>query len=85
MSRHNDNSASNQRNIILQALREHPQSTNDLRCKYGIMQPAARVLELKAKGYKIDTVTIDEVTPYDGITHKGVARYVFQPSFGDVL
>jgi hypothetical protein len=80
-----DNSASNQRLIILQALRQKPQSTNDLRCNYGIMQPAARVLELKAKGYKIDTVIIDEATPYDGIKHKGVARYVLQPNLGGEL
>jgi hypothetical protein len=41
----------------------------------GIMSPAPRILELKAKGHHIVTIPTDIVTD-DGVMHQGVARYV---------
>jgi hypothetical protein len=75
----NDTSAANQRNIILDALKDNPKTTIELRRDYGVMQPAPRILELRAQGYRIDTVRTSGFTD-DGIKHNGVAQYVLVQS-----
>lgn len=71
-----DNSAQNQRLKLLDYLLEHNSiTTSEAREKLDIMSPAARILELKAKGYLITTLPANWVSDY-GINHKGVARYV---------
>ena len=71
----NDTSASNARATIIQALRDGPQTTIDLRERWGIMAPAPRILELKLRGYNIVTVPVSAYTA-DGVQHRGVARYI---------
>lgn len=71
----NDNSASTQRARVIQALRTGPKTTIELRRDWGIMQPAPRVFELKARGYIIVTTPVSAHTD-DGALHRGVARYV---------
>ena len=71
----NDNSASSQRARVIQALRTGPKTTIELRRDSGIMQPAPRVFELKARGYIIVTTPVSATTD-DGVLHRGVARYV---------
>jgi len=73
----NDTSTSNQRAITLSAISSAPKSTIELRHKFGIMHPAARIQELREMGHEIDTVRITEMTP-DGIKHKAVAKYVLR-------
>lgn len=70
-------SASNARQIILRALRMGPKTTIQLREQHGIMSPAPRVLELRERGYAIDTVRVLDAT-VDGIRHIAVAKYVLQ-------
>lgn len=72
-----DTSTVNQQNIILQALKNSPKTTIELRHDYGIMQPAPRILELREQGYKIDTVRVAGLT-HDGIKHHAVAKYVLR-------
>lgn len=62
-----------QRERILQALRRRPQTTCDLR-KMGIFQAPARVMELRLRGYLIETTRI-ALVDQDGYLHKGAARY----------
>ena len=71
----NDNSASTQRARFIQALRTGPKTTIELRRDWGIMQPAPRVFELKARSYIIVTTPVCADTD-DGNSHRGVARYV---------
>ena len=71
----NDTSTSNARAIIIQALRDGPQTTIDLRERWGIMAPAPRILELKLRGFNIITVPVSAFTS-DGVQHRGVARYI---------
>ena len=72
----NDNSAQNQRLKLLDYLLEHNSiTTSEAREKLDIMSPAPRILELRAKGYLINTFPAEWVSDY-GINHKGVARYV---------
>jgi hypothetical protein len=71
----NDTSAVNQRNIILDALKDSSKTTIELRRDYGVMMPAARIKELRELGYKINTVRTSGFTN-DGIKHNGVAKYV---------
>lgn len=71
----NDTSAENQRSIILNALKDGPKTTIELRRDFGIMQPAPRILELRADGHRIDTVRMACLTD-DGVKHNGVAQYV---------
>ena len=71
----NDTSASNARAIIIQALRDGPQTTIDLRERWGIMAPAPRILELKLRGYVIASFPVSAYTA-DRVQHRGVARYV---------
>ena len=70
-----DNSASTQRARVIQALHTGPKTTIELRRDWGVMQPAARVFELKERGYVIVTSPVSAHTD-DGVLHRGVARYV---------
>ena len=75
----NDTSSQNQRAIVLSALREDAQTTISLRHHFGVMHPAARVQELRDRGYRIDAVRVASITP-DGVRHHAVARYVLATS-----
>ena len=72
-------SSNNQRAIILEALKQSPKTTVQLRHELGIMQPAPRVKELREQGHRINTVRIVSYTP-DGIKHSAVAKYVLHTS-----
>lgn len=72
-----DTSSSNQRAIILSALKTGAKTTIELRHKFGIMQPAARILELKRRGHNILSIKVTCYTP-DGIRHRAVAKYVLK-------
>ena len=56
------NSTANQRNKILEFLRIRPLDTLTARTELDVMHPAARVLELKKAGEKIQTVKIDRAS-----------------------
>ena len=71
----NNTTASNQRAIILHALKIAPQTTITLRHDFFVMQPAPRVFELIAKGHPIESIRVDAETP-DGVMHKRVALYI---------
>jgi hypothetical protein len=58
---------------IIEALRERPQTTDDLRA-LGIFQVSARVFGLRAKGYSIHTILFDGLAA-DGFRHTRMARY----------
>lgn len=75
-------SVSNQRAIILAALKESPKTTVELRHDYGIMQPAPRIFELKQRGYNITSLFVNCFTP-DGIKHHAVAKYVLVSKAGE--
>lgn len=73
----NDTSAANQRNFILNYLREHGSATTiDFR-NMGIMAPAPRILELKARGYDIPSIP-ETVIDHAGVKHVNVARYILK-------
>jgi hypothetical protein len=72
------NSAHSQRQRLLQWLREYGSiDTITARRELDVMHPAARIQELKKRGYLIDTVWIDRPTDC-GKLHR-VALYVLQP------
>lgn len=73
----NDTSINDQHAICLRAFAISPKSTIDLRNRYGVMMPAARVKELRNMSHNIATVRVTETTP-DNISHKGVAKYVLR-------
>ena len=75
----NNTTASNQRAIILQALKIAPQTTITLRHDFFVMQPAPRIFELIAKGHPIKSQPVDAETP-DGVMHKRVALYILHAS-----
>ena len=60
-----------QRQIVLDAL---PVTTIELRENYGIIAPAARIFELKARGYNIQKISVTATTA-QGRTHNKIARY----------
>lgn len=66
-------STDQQRKFIVTRLEERPHSTNELRLM-GIYNPAARVKELRNKGYLIDTFYREE-TDSSGLVHR-VGVYV---------
>ncbi|MEQ1525610.1 MAG: helix-turn-helix domain-containing protein [Gallionella sp.] len=72
-----DTSLINQQAIVLSALQKEAQHTASLRNDYGVMHPAARVQELRERGYRIDTVRVSVITP-DGVKHRSVAKYFLQ-------
>lgn len=71
-----DNSLAAQRATVLAMLRNAPRDTYRLRAA-GISHPAARVRELIARGYSIESA---RVTAYDsdGYEHQRVAYYVLK-------
>lgn len=73
----NNTSLSNQRAIVLSALKTGAKTTIELRYKYGIMQPAPRILELRRRGHNILSMRVTCYTP-DGIKHRAVAKYVLR-------
>lgn len=71
-----DNSAQAQRQRLTAALIELDGITTIYaREVLGIMSPAPRVQELRARGFKIITERVDD-TDSLGVIHRGVARYV---------
>ena len=70
-----DYSISQQQERTLQALREAPQSTFDLRSKFNIMMPGSRIKELRDMGHCIETIRQTGVDDY-GRKYPGVALYV---------
>jgi len=72
----NDNSQSAQRFRLLAALRKGPVSTLYARKFYDILHPAARVQELRDRGYLIDTVWTEDFTS-EGRPHR-VAQYLYR-------
>lgn len=72
---HNDNSAHTQRLRLLAAFEtRHSLTTIEARRDLDILMPAARVFELRARGYDIETIWTDDLTEC-GRKHR-VARYV---------
>lgn len=69
-------SAVTQRMQIVSLIKQHQsRSTPEFR-EYGIMQPAARIMELKERGYKIEKI-LETYIDATGKKHRGVARYYF--------
>lgn len=66
-----------QRRRLLDRLRIGPISTLDARRDLDILMPAARIFELRERGYRIFTFRIDQQTDF-GKRHN-VALYVLQP------
>lgn len=58
---------------ILAALRERPQTTDDLR-QMGVYQVSARIFGLRAKGHVIETELFNGLAA-DGLSHARMARY----------
>lgn len=74
---HNDNSAHTQRLRLLAAFQaRHSLTTIEARRDLDILMPAARVFELRARGFDIATIWTDDVTEC-GRKHR-VARYVLR-------
>lgn len=74
---HNDNSAHTQRLRLLAAFEaRHSLTTIEARRDLDILMPAARVFELRARGFDIATIWTDDVTEC-GRKHR-VARYVLR-------
>lgn len=70
-----DNSLVNQRNKLLDYLKEHGSITsNEARTLLDIYYPPARIFELKSEGYLINTVWVTWSSDY-GIKHR-IAKYV---------
>ena len=66
-------------NAQCQRLLDHLKKNNTIttieaRELYDIMSPAPRIMELKARGYNIVTIRINQHTEKG--SHRGVARYV---------
>jgi len=71
------NSASSQRARILEHFANCPRlSTIEARDEYGILHPCGRVMELRKKGYRIDTNWI-AAPDSNGVLHR-IGQYVFQ-------
>ena len=70
-------SCSSQRAIILKHFADCPRlSTIQARDEYGILHPCGRIMELRKKGYKIDTHWTSE-SDANGVLHR-VGLYVYQ-------
>ncbi len=78
--RNNSNRAHDQRQRLLTRLRAESVDTVTARRELDILCPAARVLELRRRGYPIDTVWIERPTDC-GKMHR-VALYVLQAKGG---
>lgn len=76
-----DNSSSTQRKRILSYLeKNHRLSTIAAREQLGILHPGGRIMELRKKGYRIDTHWIEEPDS-NGVAHR-VGLYVYQGRSG---
>lgn len=74
---HNDNSAHTQRLRLLAAFETRQSITTiEARRELDILMPAARVFELRARGFDIATIWTDDLTEC-GRKHR-VARYVLR-------
>lgn len=71
------NSAHAQRQRLLERLKVSPIDTITARRELDVMHPSARIMELKKRGQRIDTVWVDRPTDC-GKVHR-VALYVLQP------
>lgn len=74
-TKHTENDAGTQRMRLLEALKKlgsvsTPEARNDL----DVFAPAPRILELRAQGYRIDTVMVPIETAFGKV--RKVARYV---------
>ena len=78
---HKDNSVHSQRFRLLEKLRECNLTTSEARHDLDIMHPAARVQELRERGFVILTVKTDEKTTNGGTRH--LARYVLVQEVSD--
>lgn len=72
-----DNSATAQRNRLLDALRVSPITTIEARRNLDILMPVARVWELRQDGMQIETIFVWQDTDA-GQSHQ-VAKYVLMP------
>ena len=72
-----DDSAHSQRLRLLERLQVAPVDTITARRELDVMHPAARIMELKKRGNKIDTVRVGRPTDC-GKVHC-VAQYVLKP------
>lgn len=75
----NNTSASAQRARLLEHLEYGAVDTITARNKLNVMQPAARIKELRDAGHNISTQRITQ-TDEHGRTHKGVALYYLSQS-----
>lgn len=64
-----------QQQRTLEVLMGGSANTIELRHLHNIMQPAARIKALKARGHKIQTIP-ETAVDIEGRAHRGVARYV---------
>lgn len=72
-----NNSASTQRKRIFRYLeKNHKLSTMEAREQLGILHPCGRVMELRRKGYRIDTHWIKEPDA-NGVLHR-VGLYIYK-------
>ncbi|HAT1846840.1 TPA: helix-turn-helix domain-containing protein [Legionella pneumophila] len=75
------NSASSQRARLLKFFESIPRiSTMEAREVLGILHPGARIMELRKKGYRIDTHWIEE-SDANGVMHR-IGLYVYQGKSG---
>lgn len=75
-TKHTENDAATQRARLLEALKQGSVSTPEARSELDVFAPAPRIFELRAKGYRIDTVMVPIETAFGKM--RMVARYVLQ-------
>jgi hypothetical protein len=75
-----DTCAEAQRQRLLSALKKGSVTTPDARAHLNIMAPAARIKELRERGYRIKT-SLERILDDRGRLHHKVARYVLTHSF----
>lgn len=68
-----------QRQRVLERLRVSPVDSRTIRLELKVMNPSARIMELKERGYRIDAVWVDRPTEGTKTIHR-VALYVLQAS-----
>lgn len=67
-----------QRYLILALLRQGPINSIELR-QIGILNPTARLSEIKQKGYPVKVRLLPAVIGPSGLTHRNVAQYRLEP------
>ena len=75
----NFEAALNQRKALLGRLRKGNVSTPEAR-RMGIMSPAARILELRQKGYEIETRKCEFATTDNAVTSVALYCLIAEPS-----